>query len=321
MQRDDDTQAPSSSVHVEQAIAAFVRGLVAADYSARTIKASLSDLKQFAAFLATRGVEEVDLVARGDVAAYASALAAPAAPVATGELAGGYARSTISRKLSVVRSFLRFCEDNAMLQTSPAADVSSPKLPRRLPQVLTADQMSALLGAIGGSKPLDLRDRALFEVIYASGLRCSEALDLRLRDVSFDAAQLRAKGKGRKVRLVPIGVPALEALKRYVNEGRGRLVSGETDEDYVFLSRNGRPLSSSDVQRRLTRYLAAAGAPFGTSPHTLRHSFATHLLEGGADLRVIQELLGHSSLRTTQVYAHVSAAHLRKAYRRAHPRA
>ena len=172
MQRDDDMQAPSSSVHVEQAIAAFVRGLVAADYSARTIEASLSDLKQFAAFLATRGVEEVDLVARGDVAAFASALADPAAPVAAGELAGGYARSTISRKLSVVRSFLRFCEDNAMLQTSPAADVSSPKLPRRLPQVLTPEQMSALLDAIGGSKPLDLRDRALFELIYASGLRC-----------------------------------------------------------------------------------------------------------------------------------------------------
>jgi site-specific recombinase XerD len=321
MQRDDDTQAPASSVHVEEAIAAFVRGLVAADYSARTIEASLSDLKQFAAFLAARGVEEIDRVARGDVAAFASVLADPAAPVAAGELVGGYARSTISRKLSVVRSFLRFCEDNAMLQTSPATDVSSPKLPRRLPQVLTPDQISVLLDAIGGSKPLDLRDRALFEVIYASGLRCSEALDLRLRDVSFDAAQLRAKGKGRKVRLIPIGAPALEALKRYVNEGRGRLVSGETDEGYVFLSRNGRPLSSSDVQRRLARYLAAAGAPIGTSPHTLRHSFATHLLEGGADLRVIQELLGHSSLRTTQVYAHVSAAHLRKAYRRAHPRA
>jgi site-specific recombinase XerD len=321
MQRDDDTVAPSSAAAIDEVIAAFVRGLVAADYSVRTVEASRSDLRQFSGFLAARGVEEVGGITRSDVTAFASALADPMGPLSGVGVQGGYARSTISRKLSVVRGFLRFCEDNGLVPASPAANISSPKLPRRLPQVLTAEQMNALLDAIGGSKPLELRDRALFELIYASGLRCSEALDLKLRDVSFDAGHLRAKGKGRKVRLVPIGAPALEALKSYVNEGRGRLVSGETDEDYVFLSRTGRPLSSSDVQRRLARYLAVAGAPFGTSPHTLRHSFATHLLEGGADLRVIQELLGHSSLRTTQIYAHVSASHLRKAYRRAHPRA
>ncbi len=317
----DETDTLSSSVHVDHAVAAFVRGLMAADYSTRTITASLSDLEQFTGFLASRDVDDVTHITRRDVTAFASALADPDPDAAAGGVAGGYARSTISRKLSVVRSFLRFCEKNGLVQASPAAEVSSPKLPRRLPQVLTPEQMSVLLDAIGGSKPLELRDRALFELIYASGLRCSEALDLRLRDVNFDAGQLRAKGKGRKVRLVPIGKPALEALERYVNQGRVRLVSGDTDEGHVFVSRNGRPLSSSDVQRRLARYLAAAGAPVGTSPHTLRHSFATHLLEGGADLRVIQELLGHSSLRTTQVYAHVSAAHLRKAYRRAHPRA
>jgi site-specific recombinase XerD len=232
-----------------------------------------------------------------------------------------YARSTIARKLSVVRTFLRFCEEEGIIAASPATGVSSPKLPRRLPQVLSPEQAARLLDIIGGAKPLELRDRALFELIYSSGLRCQEALDLTLRDVGFDTSEIRAKGKGRKVRIVPVGAPALKALDRYLREGRPRLVTAGAQEDHVFLSRTGRPLSSSDVQRRLARYLAGAGAPMGTSPHTLRHSFATHLLEGGADLRVIQELLGHSSLRTTQVYAHVSATHLRKTYRRAHPRA
>jgi site-specific recombinase XerD len=324
MQPDEQTVSALPAWAIDQAIAGFVRALIAADYSARTIEASLSDLRQFAAFLASRGVAAPDEVGRDDVTAFAASLAD--VPQSPGEHERSsrkrpYARSTICRKLSVVRGFLKFCEENALLASSPATNVSSPKLPRRLPQVLTPDQVGTLLDMIGGSTPLELRDRALFELIYASGLRCQEALDLKLGDISFDSAHLRAKGKGRKVRMVPVGVPALTALERYVREGRARLVRGGSEENHVFISRNGRPLSSSDVQRRLARYLARAGAPVGTSPHTLRHSFATHLLEGGADLRVIQELLGHSSLRTTQVYAHVSAAHLRRAYRKAHPRA
>ena len=321
MQADNQTESPSPSDDVQLAIAAFVRGLIAADYSVRTVEASLSDLRQFAAFLRLWGVDTVTAITRAHVLSFAASLADPTPPNQPGEPFRPYARSTVARKLSVVRSFLRFCEVNGLVQASPGNEVPSPKLPRRLPQVLTPDQVASLLEGIGGSSPLELRDRALFELIYASGLRCAEALDLRLKDVSFESSQLRTKGKGRKVRVVPVGAPALIALERYVNEGRARLLTGESAEDHVFLSRTGRPLSSSDVQRRLARYLAKAGAPFGTSPHTLRHSFATHLLEGGADLRVIQELLGHSSLRTTQVYAHVSAAHLRRAYRRAHPRA
>lgn len=233
-----------------------------------------------------------------------------------------YARSTVARKLSVVRSFLRFCEDHGLVEVSPAAALKSPKMPKRLPQVLTPDQAALLLDAIQGSKPIDLRDRALFELIYSSGLRCQEVLDLRLRDVNGESSEVRVKGKGRKVRIVPVGEVALAALDRYLQRGRAFLVAGATgDEDHVFLSRTGRPLSPSDIQRRLTRHLARAGVPAGTTPHTLRHSFATHLLEGGADLRSIQELLGHSSLHTTQVYTHVSASHLRRAYRKAHPRA
>ncbi|NLO28317.1 MAG: tyrosine-type recombinase/integrase [Actinobacteria bacterium] len=324
---------PSSEI--EQAITSFVRGLIAADYSARTVEASTCDLRQFAAFLAGRGMEQTGDIGRVDVTDYAAALADPAGftPTAGGEVNDGarrespkrglqpYSRATVARKLSVVRSFLRFCEENGLIESSPAAGVGSPKLPRRLPQVLSPEQVSTLLEAMGGTKPLDLRDRALFELVYSSGLRCQEALDLRLRDLSFESCEIRAKGKGRKVRIIPVGEVALRALERYLQEGRTRLITGATQEDHVFLSRTGRPLSSSDVRRRLARHLARAGVPSGTSPHTLRHSFATHLLEGGADLRVIQELLGHSSLRTTQVYAHVSAGHLRKTYRRAHPRA
>jgi site-specific recombinase XerD len=326
--------SPLLRIDLEQAIAAFLRGLVAADYSPRTVKAASSDLRQFAEFLTGRGVSGLDSLSRIDLVAYVTALAEPvqkgagvdgmkAASVSAHPAVAPrpLARSTIARKLSVVRTFLGFCEEEGKVQSSPAVGVNSPKLPRRLPQVLTQTQVHELLESIKGENALEMRDRALFELIYSSGLRCQEALDLQVRDIDFNSCEVRAKGKGRKVRVVPVGALALGALERYLREGRTRLVSGGAHEQHVFVSRTGRPLSSSDVQRRLARYLAQAGAPAGTSPHTLRHSFATHLLEGGADLRSIQELLGHSSLRTTQVYAHVSAAHLRKAYRLAHPRA
>lgn len=310
-------RTPSTlSAGLEEPIAGFVRGLIAAGYSARTIEAALSDLRQFAAFLEQRGITEVGGVSRSDVGAFAASLADPGV-----KHSKPYARSSVGRKLSMVRGFLGFCEESGLLAASPGAGISSPKMPKRLPQVLTPEQVTRLLETIEGTKPLELRDRALFELIYSSGLRCQEALDLKLRDIGFDSREIRALGKGRKVRVVPMGAPALDALQRYLREGRDRLAASSTEEDHVFLSRTGKPLSSSDVQRRLGRYLARAGVPMGTSPHTLRHSFATHLLEGGADLRAIQELLGHASLRTTQVYAHVSAAHLRRAYRRAHPRA
>ena len=335
MEQTDEPVRQRAPAEVEETIAAFLRGLIAADYSLRTIKASMVDLQQFAVFLASRGVGRPSAITRSDVSDFAAALAEAGNSGVRSLLsthdsgAGGqdretrkpYARSTIARKLSVVRSFLGFCQDNDLIETSPGAGVGSPKVPRRLPQVLTPAQAAELLDTMGGDKPLEVRDRALFELVYSSGLRCQEVLDLRLRDVNTESREVRVKGKGRKVRVIPVGEVALDALERYLRESRSRLLKDPAQDDHVFLSRTGRPLSSSDVQRRLARYLARAGAPRGTSPHTLRHSFATHLLEGGADLRVIQEMLGHSSLRTTQVYTHVSAAHLRRAYRKAHPRA
>jgi site-specific recombinase XerD len=336
MQKDDDQPAgpDPSQRQIRKAITAYVRGLIAADYSVRTVDASVGDLNQFAAFLERRGALLPAAITRGDISAFAEGLAEGSLVSAVedgddhrpGRVArpsrGPSSRSTIARKLSVIRRFLRFCEESGLVEANVAAAVRSPKLPRRLPQVLSPDQVSVLLEGIGGSDPLQMRDRALFELVYSSGLRCQEVLDIRLRDINVGACEIRVKGKGRKVRVVPVGEVALDLLDRYLREARPQLGKGRSvDDDHVFVSRTGRPLSSSDVQRRLAKHLARAGAPTGTSPHTLRHSFATHLLEGGADLRTIQELLGHSSLRTTQVYTHVSAAHLRRAYRKAHPRA
>lgn len=329
-ERDEAQSPPGETAGLERVMAAYVRGLLAADYSPRTIAASASDLEQFRGFLQSQGVHEVRAIRPEHVGAFVEALAAGSDPVGaagarhaeTGKTVrrAPRARSTIARKLSVVRRFLRFCEDNGLVEASPALGISSPKLPRRLPQVLSPQQIDWLLSGIEGSDPLRVRDKALFELVYSSGLRCQEVLDLRLRDLSAGSCEIRVRGKGRKVRVVPVGEIALGAIERYLSEVRPHLVRSQ-EEEHIFLSRRGRPLSSSDVQRRLARYLRTAQAPEGTSPHTLRHSFATHLLEGGADLRTIQELLGHSSLRTTQVYTHVSAAHLRKTYRKAHPRA
>jgi len=335
MQREPTEVSSVDRGDPESAVVSFLNGLAAADYSSNTVKAATTDLRQFLDFIRTRGITRVDEVGRGDVLAFVGALTEPTdtpiSPAGGGSdgLEGGalaprakpLMKSSIARKLSVVRTFLAFCEDEGLAHIGPAAEVPSPKLPRRLPQVLTPVEMDALLRCMGGKSPLEMRDRALFELIYSSGLRCQEALDLRTGDINFESSEVRVRGKGRKVRVIPVGGEALHALERYLQEGRTRLILAGAREDYVFVSKTGRPLSASDVQRRLGRYLRLSGAPSGTSPHTLRHSFATHLLEGGADLRSIQEMLGHSSLSTTQVYAHVSAAHLRKAYRRAHPRA
>jgi integrase/recombinase XerC/integrase/recombinase XerD len=180
--------------------------------------------------------------------------------------------------------------------------------------------MAAVLDRIPASTPLELRDRALFEIAYASGLRAEELVTLDITSVDFDAEELRVEGKGSKTRIVPAGEPALRALARYLERARPALASGD-GEPALFLSKSGRRLSTSDVRRRLRVWTRNAAVQGGVSPHTLRHSFATHLLEGGADLRAIQELLGHASISTTQIYTRVESARLKSAYSRSHPRA
>jgi site-specific recombinase XerD len=233
---------------------------------------------------------------------------------------GGAAPSTLARKIASVRSFFRTLVEHGELGANPADLLPAPKQPQRLPRTLKPDEVASLLDAIPASGPLELRDRALFELAYACGLRAEELVDLDVGSIDFDAEQVRVEGKGGKTRFVPAGEPALQAIARYLERGRAAL-AGPGETPALFLSKSGRRLSTSDIRRRLRGWARHAAAQGAVHPHALRHSFATHLLEGGADLRAIQELLGHASISTTQLYTRVESARLRAAYQRSHPRA
>ena len=227
----------------------------------------------------------------------------------------GAMKSTVARKLAAIRTFYRHLVERGELEANPAELVASPKKDSYLPKVLRVDEVAQLLDRIPASTPLDLRDRALLELAYAAGLRAEELVNLDVGSLDADAEEVRVEGKGGRTRVVPVGEHAWRALDRYLARGRTVLNCGESEA--LFLSKSGRRLSTSDVRRRLRLQTRLAGV----SPHTLRHSFATHLLEGGADLRTIQELLGHSSISTTQTYTRVESKRLKKAYARSHPRA
>jgi integrase/recombinase XerC/integrase/recombinase XerD len=233
----------------------------------------------------------------------------------------GSSRSTVARKLAAIRTFYRHLVERGELEANPADLVASPKREQYLPRVLRADEIAAILDAIPQSEPLQVRDRAMFELAYAAGLRAEEIVNLDLESIDPDGEELRVLGKGSRTRIVPAGEPAWRALERYVERARPRLADRARPEPALFLSRSGRRLSTSDVRRRLRICTRAAAAGAGVSPHTLRHSFATHLLEGGADLRTIQELLGHASVSTTQTYTRIESKRLRRVYAEAHPRA
>ncbi len=236
----------------------------------------------------------------------------------------GLSRQTVARKLAAIRSFYGHMVERGELDQNPADLVPSPRRPRGLPRALRADEVERLLDRIPARTPLETRDRALFELAYSCGLRCEEIVNLDVDSIDFDAEELRVLGKGSKTRLVPVGEPAQAALERYLSTARPALGSERAKqkaEPALFLSKTGKRLSASDVRRRLRLWLRSASLAGGISPHVLRHSFATHLLEGGADLRTIQELLGHASLSTTQLYTRVESGRLRRQYARSHPRA
>jgi integrase/recombinase XerC/integrase/recombinase XerD len=230
----------------------------------------------------------------------------------------GQAPASVARKLAAVRSLFRVQVEVGSLKDNPAELVGSPKRPNRLPRVLKEEEVADLLDRIGATTPLELRDRAMFELAYACGLRAEEIVSLDLAAVDFDSELVRVEGKGGRTRMIPAGEHALRALERYLSRGRPALTA--SGANWLFLSKSGRRLSTSDVRRRL-RTWARQAALAGAHPHALRHSFATHLLEGGADLRAIQELLGHATISTTQVYTRVQSGRLKSAYGRAHPRA
>jgi integrase/recombinase XerC/integrase/recombinase XerD len=232
----------------------------------------------------------------------------------------GLSKSSVARKIASIRAFYRHLVQRGLLEANPADLVATPKKDQYLPRVLKPAEAAEVLEAIPSGAPLELRDRAMFEVAYGCGLRAEELVNLDVTDLDPDAEEMRVTGKGSKTRIVPAGEPAWRALELYLDRSRPKLASDAAAaraEPALFLSKTGRRLSTSDVRRRLRH---AGGGP-GVTPHTLRHSFATHLLEGGADLRAIQELLGHASISTTQTYTRIESSRLRRAYAKAHPRA
>ena len=274
----------------------------------RTRRAYRTDLRQFAVWATAAGMSPAAAGPR-ELRRYAATLTQHRA-----------APSTVARKLAALRACFRALREHGVVDQNPAELVASPRRQRHLPRVLRPDELAALLDRIPAGKPLELRDRALLEIAYGCGRRAEELVKLDTTSVAFDGEELRVEGKGGKTRIVPAGEPALQAVTRYLERGRPVLAT-DAGEAALFLSKSGRRLSTSDVRRRLAVWARAAALQGGVSPHALRHSFATHLLDGGADLRAIQELLGHSSISTTQIYTRVESARLLSAYRRSHPRA
>lgn len=274
----------------------------------KTRRAYATDLGQFAAWADAHGHDPASITPRV-LRRYLAALSEH-----------GRAPSTVARKLAALRAFFRTLLEHGEIAQNPADLLAAPRRGERLPRALKADEVAVLLDRIPAGTPLELRDRALFELAYAAGLRAEELVSLDVDSVRYDAEEVRVEGKGAKTRIVPTGEHALAALDRYVRLGRPVLAAA-LPERALFLSKSGRRLSTSDVRRRLRAWARQAGVSGRVFPHALRHSFATHLLEGGADLRSIQELLGHASISTTQTYTRVESARLRSAYTRSHPRA
>ena len=233
----------------------------------------------------------------------------------------GYARTTIARRLASLRSFFKFCCREGMTMSNPAKALRTPRIGRKLPHFLTTEQVAKLLEAPPANTPMGLRDRAMLETLYTAGLRVAELVGLNVDDWDRDANILRVRGKGRKERIAPVGRYAAKALWRWLEVRTPAGDASPDDRAALFLNRFGRRLTTRSVGRILEKYLRQTGLDSITSPHTLRHSFATHLLDGGADLRSVQELLGHKNLTTTQIYTHISTRRLRETYEKAHPHA
>jgi site-specific recombinase XerD len=304
----EGTEGTEISPRWEAALLAFARDQNRRGVAAATKRAYGADLTELASWATARGSEPTDLRYR-DLRGFAAALSGR-----------GLAKASIARKLAAVRSFFDGLVKAGAIESNPAELLPTPKREQRLPRALGRDQVAALLDRIPARTPLEIRDRAMFELAYSCGLRAEEIVNLDLESIDFEGEQLRVLGKGSKERLAPIGEPAQRALRRYLEKGRHALAD-QRGEPALFLSRTGRRLSTSDVRRRLQKWVSELAMAGRISPHALRHSFATHLLEGGADLRAIQELLGHSSVTTTQVYTRVEPSRLRREYKRAHPRA
>jgi integrase/recombinase XerC/integrase/recombinase XerD len=312
----DAPQAQPLPASWAQALGLLAGDLRRRDAAERTQRAYRTDVTGFAAWAGGQGLAPQE-VGPKEIRRYVALLSTR-----------GAAPSTSARKLAALRALFASQREHGRIAHNPAELVSTPRRGSHLPKVLSARDAARLLDGIpasgGPDGHLATRDRAIFELAYSSGLRAEELVTVRIGDLDHDAEQLRVEGKGRKTRFVPVGEPAMAALRAYLARVRPALsqAGGEgISEDTLFLSRSGRPLGTSDIRRRLRKWAQRTGVAVDASPHALRHSFATHLLDGGADLRSIQEMLGHASVSSTQIYTRVESARLRSAYARSHPRA
>ncbi len=288
----------------------FITYLIAEkNASPYTIKNYRHEIGQFLDFLKEQGIHSWEGVDRYVLRRYLAWLQAE-----------GYVKASITRRISELRSFCRYLVREGILDTNPIRAISSPKIPKRLPNYLDVHEVEGLLAAPDAMVPQGQRDRAIMETLYASGLRVSELVSLNLKNVDLRHGELRVWGKGAKERLALLGEPACRALTRYIQDGRSKLIKENRVTNALFLNRLGSRLSTRSVSNILDKYAKLAGLERRVTPHIMRHTFATHVLDGGADLRTVQELLGHADLSSTQIYTHVSQARAKEVYQKAHPR-
>lgn len=299
-------------MRVQRAISGYLDWIaVERSLSRNTVSAYSRDLERYLAYLSTLGIDALDDIDAADAAGFSEFLADE-----------GLSRSSIARTLTAVRSFHRFCTSEGWTQSSPARDLTLPKQDRRLPKPITIEQVTALIEAAGAQDPpVGPRDAALIELLYGTGARITEALSLDVDDLDTEGGSVRLFGKGNKERIVPLGSYAVEAVSAYLVRARPALAQKGRGTPHLFLNLLGRPLSRQSAWAVIQDAAARAGIAEHISPHTLRHSYATHLLSGGADIRVVQELLGHASVTTTQIYTAVTIETLRETYAISHPRA
>ncbi len=276
--------------------------------SQQTLEAYSHDLASFVEFLEETALSSCSQVKTKDILLWLRQLKTH-----------GLSARTVARRLAAVRGFFRFLAEEHSCESSALNVIQNPKIGLYLPDVLTIEEVTRLLEAVNGSTPLEIRDRAMLELTYACGLRVSELTNLPIANINIDIQYLKVVGKGEKERIVPVGDVAIQWLKRYLTQARPALV-GIKQCQYIFTGRTGKPITRQRFWQILKGYINIAGIKSSVSPHTLRHSFATHLLEGGADLRAVQMLLGHAKITTTQIYTHLDMNHLREMHRRYHPR-